>query len=279
MSEEQSWRDMGKALLTLEVNTILKSSISAERMPSLPHAMLDIAQEYSGALLDFGVSLERYLVGPDCRGREAVARSASIERYLRSGPGEASIELRRLLSQEVRANASTFQRLRAAARRRQQGKAWPAESRDPEGNETDHADEPGLPRPEAAQRALLERIINNADTLIVILGRSPELAGFADKTRGELAKESSLAVNDITANHRMAIAKFWEIGCEEVLSQTVVTLTGDVTTRVVPRVMRPENAPGLDSHHRSVDVALACWKGLADAVVGVLRLVVGKPGP
>lgn len=277
MAEEASWRGLGKSLLTLEINTIVKPSITAERMPALPHALLDIAQEYSGELLDQGVLVEEYLVQPP-RGdaTAALAQAQSVAPFLRSRAGETPGELRRLLAQEVRANVTTFQLLRSAARRRQAGRIRPALGRREDGTETEPDGSPLLPRPDAGRRALLERIINNADLLVVILRRNDRLRTLSDLTRGEL-HATDLAVNDIPAGDRMAIAKFWEIGMEEVLTQSVVSLAGDVTTRVVPRMLRPENAPVLAVHHQSVDVGLACWKNLAAAAAGVVRLVLGRP--
>lgn len=277
MAEEASWRGLGKSLLTLEINTIVKPSITAERMPALPHALLDIVQEYSGELLDQGVLLEEYLVQPP-RGdaTPALAQAQSVVPFLRSTAAAAPAELRRLLAREVRANVTAFQQLRSAARRRQAGRIRPALQQREDGTDIEQADAPLLPRPDTAKRALLERIINNSDLLVVILRRNARLATLADLTRGELHAQD-LAINDIPAGDRMAIAKFWEIGCEEVLTQSVVSLAGDVTTRVVPRVLRPDGAAILAVHHQSVDVGLACWKNLAAAAAGVVRLVLGKP--
>ena len=47
-------------LLSLEVNTILKENMTGERMPPLPHALLDVAGEYARALLRDGVRLGLY---------------------------------------------------------------------------------------------------------------------------------------------------------------------------------------------------------------------------
>jgi hypothetical protein len=41
MSEEQSWRDMGKALLTLEVNTILKDANNFRDHVTLRRELID----------------------------------------------------------------------------------------------------------------------------------------------------------------------------------------------------------------------------------------------
>src|SRR5688572_13435359 len=47
-------------LLTLEVNTIIKDGMTANKMPVLPFALLDILNAYSGVLRGFGVDLQPY---------------------------------------------------------------------------------------------------------------------------------------------------------------------------------------------------------------------------
>lgn len=48
-------------LLNVEVNTIVKHSMTAAKMPTLPFALLDIAQLYGEALARFGVDTSHYM--------------------------------------------------------------------------------------------------------------------------------------------------------------------------------------------------------------------------
>ncbi len=48
-------------LLNVEINTIVKHSMTAEKMPRLHFALLDIIAEFSGVLADAGVDLEPFL--------------------------------------------------------------------------------------------------------------------------------------------------------------------------------------------------------------------------
>lgn len=48
-------------LLNVEINTIVKHSMTAEKMPALHFALLDIIAEFSGVLADAGVDLEPFI--------------------------------------------------------------------------------------------------------------------------------------------------------------------------------------------------------------------------
>jgi len=48
-------------LLNVEVNTIVKQSMTAEKMPSLPFALLDIIAEFANVLASAGIDLRPYL--------------------------------------------------------------------------------------------------------------------------------------------------------------------------------------------------------------------------
>ena len=47
-------------LLNIEVNTIIKHSMTAEKMPPLPFALLDIISDYGTALAEMRVNLDPY---------------------------------------------------------------------------------------------------------------------------------------------------------------------------------------------------------------------------
>lgn len=271
MSEESAWRQLGRTLVTLEINTIITASITSEKMPPLPHALLDIAQEYGGALLDMDVAILAWLLHPTYR--DALADPAAVrivrDRIRDRATPEASLEDRRDVSQQVRPNVAMFRAIRAAARRRQFGFARPPDPAVPE------PDDAGpLPLPDPTSRALLNRMINNAEAIIAALGRDTQLAAECQLTRTQMQAQRVFGPYE-HPDDTLAIAKFWEIGTEEVQSQTVISLTGDVTTRVIPRLTRPEAGPVVALHRQQVDVALSCWKSLAEAAMSLIQLVFG----
>jgi hypothetical protein len=53
-----------RSLLDIEVNTIIRENMTAEPMPPLPHALLDIARDYAQQLGSFGIDLSAYFGSP-----------------------------------------------------------------------------------------------------------------------------------------------------------------------------------------------------------------------
>ena len=47
-----SFREIGRDLLNLEINTIVKPNLTSLKMPALPHALLDIASLYRSTLME-----------------------------------------------------------------------------------------------------------------------------------------------------------------------------------------------------------------------------------
>ena len=49
------FKDIATDLLNIEVNTILDKHISAQKMPNVRHALIDIGLEYHAALTEMGL--------------------------------------------------------------------------------------------------------------------------------------------------------------------------------------------------------------------------------
>ena len=62
------------------------------------------------------------------------------------------------------------------------------------------------------------------------------------------------------------LQKIWDIGMEEIVAQTVVHVTGDITMRVQDPLGRPGSETLFAIHRQSVDVSVACWHYLLDVV-------------
>ena len=71
------------------------------------------------------------------------------------------------------------------------------------------------------------------------------------------------------------LQKIWDLGVEEIVAQTVVHVTGDVTTRVQEAFRNSGSEPLFGIHRQSVDVSVACWKNLLDAVREIAGATVG----
>ena len=58
----------------------------------------------------------------------------------------------------------------------------------------------------------------------------------------------------------------WDIGVEEIVAQTIVHVTGDITTRLQDSLSRQGSETLFAIHRQSIDVSVACWHYLLDVV-------------
>jgi hypothetical protein len=224
-----------RSLLNIEVNTIVRDNMTAEHMPPAPHALLDIAQDYGDTLSGLGVDMQAFFEGaPD---------------PARAAPGWVSAPAPSI-GPKLTVSADTFDRLRCAAQ-------WTNLSKDP-----------AAMRISPAQRVLLDRIVNNSDTIKEMFKRFDERFNqFLGKTRIDLAgvkiepNSYSIAPDDL-----IDLQKIWDIGVEEIVAQTIVFVNGAITTRVQQTLRGPGNETLFSIHRQSIDVSVSCWRYLLDAV-------------
>ncbi len=225
-----------RSLLNIEVNTIVRDNMTGEQMPPVPHTLLDIAGWYADTLCSVGVDLPAYFAGasgdpPPVWPNWTAPPAGSV------GGG-------------LTVSADTFIRLRWAAQ-------WAQGSNDPTGT-----------RMPGATRVLLDRIVNNCDAVKEMFKRfDPSMQQFLGKTRADLVaitiRPDSYA---ISPDDLIQLQKMWDIGVEQIIAQTVVHVTGDVTTRVQEAMRSPGSEPLFSIHRQSIDVSVARWKDLLDAV-------------
>jgi hypothetical protein len=221
-----------RSLLNLEINTIVRNNMTGEPMPPVPHALLDIARDYADTLRTLGVDLPRYF-------EPAAGDPAQIVPGWLDSPGS--------VSDALTVAAETFDRIRWAAK-------WAREATDA--------------RIPAAKRVLLDRIVNNADAIKEMFKRfGTGMSQFIGKTRIQLTampiqpSDYALDPNDL-----IRLQKIWDIGVEEIVAQTIVHVTGDVTTRVQEALRGPGSETLFAIHRQSIDVSVNSWKALLDAV-------------
>jgi hypothetical protein len=239
-----------RSLLNIEVNTIVRDNMTAEPMPPMPHALLDIACSYADTLCGLGVDLARYF-GKDSGDPEAIVLGW--------------IDSPAWIGASLTVSDDTFNRLRWAADRANS-------SVDPRG------------RIPAAKRVLLERIINNADAIKELFKRlGTSMDQFKGKTRAELIGMTIRSDSYVVApDDLILLQKIWDIGVEEIVAQTVVYVNGAITTRVQEALRRPGSEPLFAIHRQSVDVSVGCWKYLLDVVREIagttVRMLLGVKG-
>lgn len=266
---------LGRDLLTLEINTILKDTMTAEPTPPWPHAVLSLLREYAGFLADQGWPVMRYI---SC---DPSVWAALPEREAQPRPwqvlGDEPAELDRNV---LRLDLVSVDRLRWAAR----GCSLALQI-----------------VPERSRQAVIaDRILGNCDELKSILRRVsgkllpadvawlPALTAAEDALRegsapvGPDRAELIILLGDTGRAKRVLVApdlrdsamlrKMWEIGTEEVVAQTVVHLDGDVVTRFRRGLDGPgQGPPVMEAHRMGVDVALSSWRHLVDTAIRLVR--------
>ena len=224
-----------RSLLNIEVNTIVRDNMTGEPMPPVPHALLDVARDYADTLCSLGIDMKGYFK-PDLRDFADVV------------PGW--VDPPTSVSDDLTVSAEVFDRIRWAAK-------WAVTSQDREAT-----------RISRSQRILLERIVNNSDAIKEMFKRfDASMNQFIGKTRAQLLTTPVEAGGYVvTPDDLIRLQKIWDIGTAEIVAQTVVHVTGDVTTRVQEALRNPGSETLFSIHRQSIDVSLACWKYLLDAV-------------
>jgi hypothetical protein len=234
-----------RSLLNIEVNTIVRDNMTADQMPPAPHALLDLAGWYADALCSVGVDLAAYFATP-FGDPPPTAPTWTPPPGGSVGPG-------------LTVSSETFARLRWAAQ-------WALGSNDP-----------AAARIAGSMRVLLNRIENNCDTIKEMFKHfDASFQQFIGKTRADLvAMTISPKGFAISPDDLIPLQKMWDIGLEQIMLQTVVHVTGDVTTRVQEALRNPGSESLFSIHRQSIDVSVARWKDLLDAVKEIAGAAVG----
>lgn len=226
--------EVARGLLTLEINTIIKENMTAEPMPAVPHAILDIAGEYGCFLRRCNAVVSSYFKAAD---------PSVVSIGWGNDPGFDTA----LMS----VSSDCFDRLH-----------WCAKAASADADQAPKRIEPH-------DRVMLERICSNSNKLKEILKR-----GEAKGVSGVGAQRAGLVASPLDPNATaklppedlIAIRKIWEVGTETVVAQTVIQVDGDVTTRVQDWVLKPEGSPLYAIHRDGIATAMKSWENLVDVV-------------
>lgn len=264
-------------LLTVEVNTIIRPNMTAEKMPSLPFALLDIIEDFAVALIKLGVDLEPYLTPSR---EQCWARICEDEAYLelareayttanegRTAKGDElfdfvcdlwpALDVTKntwpttpdwCFSMELVTNGwDSFERLRIAALQ-------------------------AAPELTAGAEVLIMRIVSACSRIKYIVqgmqqryvsdpdgqasgsrlslrdrvaGRKDRFASWQDlvpKTRNQLLRrgerDKAVPVHRMSAEDQSLVRKIWELGTDSVVAQTCVQIDGDVITRISEQLIQ-----------------------------------------
>lgn len=270
--------DLARDLFHLETNTILSEGIIGRKMPSYPHALLDVAGRYLDFMqVRFGLDLKDYwTIGIERRPRgkeetleEAVAREERNRRALKHAEvqGKQPIfakEPRPLGRFALTNGVESFLRLHYAA-----GYLL---------NNLDKSRETGF-TVEDRWVTIVLRIKRNCDALISIIEEFERIEvsenlreedSFLGRTRRDLTAMIDMPPRPPT-ELIVRLRKIWDIGTDVIVMQTVLQLDGDVMNRVKRDFDLAHNQPLWSAHQRCMEMSIEHWQKMFDVLVRLLE--------
>ena len=246
---ELFFKRLAKDLLTLEINTIIKSDMSAAKMPiSRRQALYVLAGEYSAKLEEFGVRDPVYWTYGGMRSfgelrdraKDGIAefneRLKNLSQDEQPGMREKITMLERIQYQSSQI-VGMFKILQENAMHRT-GHVEPPEPLKKE-------DRLKMENMKPAESHLKSELWNN------------------DIDRQRMNEIDDL---DLDADLVTLIRKAWEIGTEKIVLQTVIQLDGDVTTRISESLAKTPNETIFQIHNESIETSTKFWSDLVKAL-------------
>lgn len=267
-------------LLTLEINTVLKQGMSAQKMPGYGDALIDLSQEYHEFLCarakHFGsigeplaewaqILSNSFTWGLQPFPAAAGGERAPIAPVAPGAPPRGRIDADLLKDYGQDVSVAKLDRLRGTAR-------WLIEMRDrtraaaarnefglTAGQRDVAAAVRGTIEAQPTDDAILARILRNLDQLKAL---PKKLTGSDDPE----AKVSRGWKGTLDPDDAIILRKAWDVGTELVVMQTVVQLDGDVVSRIEPAHSGPVHATLHQLHGEAVSIAFRHWQFLAATV-------------
>lgn len=111
--------------------------------------------------------------------------------------------------------------------------------------------------------------------------KSGQIVALFDRLKGETNEFSRSAMNDpdtkkpmvLGHDDRVFIRKIWELGTEEVVMQTVITLDGDVVSRVQRDFASKDHDVLHRLHGEGIKIALSTWATIIETIKAVTMLL------
>ncbi len=305
----EDWQErfgtIGANLLSLEVNTVLKTGMVAQKMPEFPVALHTIVELYAdylqacrfpvteyllraaaGRVIDLNKEAERYttLLESWPSGTDPVPHAVPTTwpsdwrsgdrplNRLTNGP-ETFEALQWAAAGALRVEAEREPRQRALLSRVRSNSRQLKEAATLLEKEFSSGPKPGMQTSEETYDARLLSVAGGED-------RTPQLrlsrlfGGTIEQTARALFQHPRPTLS-IAPDVTVLIRKAWDVGLEEVIFQTVIQLDGDVLVRV-EQLADDAQRSFLDAlHRRAVDEGTRQWHLLFE-VIGSLVGSVGK---
>lgn len=125
---------------------------------------------------------------------------------------------------------------------------------------------------EVSEYYMLQRIRSNSNRLKTFLGDAPDKNEY---TKVQLYENMKGQMTDFkpARGDYMMIHKYWELGTEQIMMQTVVQLDGDVYTRILADYSTDEFKSLHAIHHSGVNLSYRYWQNIIKIVADFLTTV------
>lgn len=254
---------LAEDLLTLEVNTIISDQISAEKMPEKNRVTLyTLASEYSKCLIDKALDYPKQsfnfrgaIIWPyggmlsydELRARSSAA-AKTLSDFLLNLRQQPTVD--ETFVNRIRRDIKLFENIESNSSRivgMFKIKYYDAEKAD------------GNLNPPAPSNQLLEQTAQKSDDGSYYLphNASNKWNNDVDWNGINTLPDVPLKAYEITR-----LRKAWDLGTEQIVMQTTLTLDGDVTTRMQKQFADAPNQFVMDMHSTGINTSLNYWGDL-----------------
>ncbi len=237
---QERFGDIATDLFNIEVNTILRDNITAQKMPISRHALIDIGKMYKKALASMESAYGTGVEAPE---------SVQLGAYYGSFAGYSII--REWASRLMKDAYSGTVKL----------------------NDDQLSILPRIKDNSDLLKGMFTRLAHENPEIII---GTPKWDWLTNQyTRSDLGSyaPSALPLNE---QQLVLLRKIWELGTEVIVMQTIVQVDGDVITRLNSNFLHHENYPKARSYHnKGIEIALEHWAGLV-SVAKELMIAAGE---
>ena len=85
---------------------------------------------------------------------------------------------------------------------------------------------------------------------------------------------------DLTTEDTLTIRKAFDLGTEEIAMQTIISIDGDVTTRIAREFATSPNQTVLNLHNEAINISIKFWDNLINTIMSIagqtFKAILGK---
>jgi len=246
---ESYFKQLAEDLLNIEVNTIVKSEMSAIKLPSSRRcALYDLARDYHLKLVELGVRDPTYWIFAGLRSFEELRIRAKegmnkLEDDIRNASADEQVALREQVRMLERIEGQSSQMADMFKALEQKAKGQPG-----------YVSAPApVPMEDLRKMDAHERAPEHRDSI----------TWNNDIERSSMDEAPDL---DLMPSQVGRVRKAWEIGTERIQLQTVIQIDGDVTTRISAAFLKNFNPTLLKMHNDAIATSTGFWQNLVKAL-------------